>query len=572
MQPAIQTSNRHNWVTDILILGILFAFLYFIWLGSYPFFTPDEGRYSEVAREMLASGDFVTPRVNGVAFLDKPVLYYWLQAAAMYLFGVHEWSVRFFPALYGIVGCLSVYFAGRHLFNRHTGIISTIILALSPLYFGASHYANLDLEIAVLISMSLLAFLTAAQSDGKPRTTLFILAYIFAGLGLLTKGMMAIAFPVMIGGLWILLLSRWRMLLQMRLITGIVIVAAITLPWFIMVQRANPEFLHFFFVTQQVTRFLSAAEFNNKAPVWFYVPVILVGFIPWTAFILQSAAKQLKDCWQSRQQHAAELFLLLWIAVIFIFFSIPNSKTVSYILPILPPLALITGKYLSDTWHLHMRPRGITLGIMIIMTMNLVVAALVFALPYFWVDCPVDFSPTLFVVGAELLGTTLLLALIMRRIGTAGLFYLCATTSALMLLTFSFGARHLTMNSAKPLVEQLQPLLKKGDTVANYFKFYQDVPLYLGRTIILVADWQDPNIETRDNWVRELWYSMPFQNTAEILLNEDTFWKRWHSKERIYVFVNQNYLAQFQTHTRRYHVIGQHNDIILLSNKKQEQN
>lgn len=566
MQPAKQATSYRNWITDILILGAVFSILYFVWLGSYPFFTPDEGRYSEVAREMLASGDFITPRVNGVAFLDKPVLYYWLQAAAMYLFGVHEWSVRFFPAVYGIVGCLSIYLAGRRLFSRQTGIISAIILALSPLYFGASHYANLDLEIAVLISMSLLAFLTAAQSEGRTRSTLFIIAYVFAGLGFLTKGMMAIAFPVMIGGLWILLLSRWKMLLQMRLITGIVIIAAITLPWFILVQRANPEFLHFFFVTQQVTRFLSTAEFNNKAPVWFYVPVILAGFIPWTAFIIQAGARYIKDCWQSRQQHAAELFLLLWIAIIFIFFSIPHSKTVSYILPIFPPLALMIGKYLADTWSLHVRPRGIWLGIMIIMIMNLVVAALVFALPYFWVDCPVDFSPTLFVVGAELLAATLLLAFLMRRLGTAALFYICAVTSAVMLLTFSFGARHLTMNSAKPLVEQLRPLLKEGDTVANYFKFYQDVPLYLGRTIILVADWQDPNIAERDNWVRELWYSMPFQNTDEILLNEKTFWKRWHSNEKIYVFVNQNYLAQFQSHTRRYHVIGQHNDIILLSN------
>ena len=91
-----------------------------------------------------------------------------------------------------------------------------------------------------------------------------------------------------------------------------------------------------------------------------------------------------------------------------------------------------------------------------------------------------------------------------------------------MLLTFSFGARNLTMNSAKPLVAQLQPMLRKGDVVANYFKFYQDVPLYLGRTVLLVADWKSPDIEKRDNWVRELWYSMPFQNTDEILLNENT--------------------------------------------------
>lgn len=549
------------------MLGIFIAVFYFLWLGSYPFFTPDEGRYSEVAREMLASGDFVTPRVNGVAFLDKPVLYYWLQAVSMFLFGVHEWSVRFFPAIYGIFGCIAVYLAGRRLFNRSTGLISAVILATTPLYFGGSHYANLDLEVAVLISISLLSFLSAAQSEGKARARLFISAYIFAGLAFLTKGMIAIAFPVMIGGLWILLLWRWKLLLQMRLVTGIVIMAAIILPWFILVQRANPEFLHFFFVTQQVSRFLSAAEFNNPARSWFYLPVIIAGFLPWTAFLFQSLITQLSACWSARAQHPSELFLLLWVAVIFTFFSIPTSKTVSYILPVFPALALLTGKYIADAWQQNSLSVGMKIAIAILIILNTLVAALLFSMQHLWVDLPLAFTPSIYAAGTELAISALVLLYIGRRLRASMVFTICAVTSTIMLLTFAMGARHITQNSAKPLVIELQKHLQPTDTVANYFKFYQDVPLYLGRTIILVADWQDPNIETRDNWVRELWYSMPFQNTDEILLNEKTFWKRWHSKEKIYVFVNQNYLAQFQSHTRRYHLIGHHNDIILLSNQ-----
>jgi len=570
VQPAKQASNRSNWVSDIIILGVIFAAFYFLKLGSYPFFTPDEGRYSEVAREMLATGDFITPRVNGIAFLDKPILYYWMQAASMGTFGVHEWSVRFFPVFYGLFGCIAVYLAARRLFNRQTGILSAIILGLSPLYFGASHYANLDLEVAVLISISLLAFLTAAETKDENNKILFITAYLFAGLAFLTKGLIGAAFPAMIIGAWIALTRRWRLLASMHLGKGILIFALITLPWFALVQRANPEFLHFFFVTQQVSRFLSAAEFNNKAPIWFYLPVIMVGFIPWTGFVLQALAGQIRNCLLhlKTRAHTSELFLLFWIVIIFTFFSIPHSKTVSYILPVFPPLAILTGKYLADAWETQIRPRGITLGIILVMIINLLIAALVFALPYFWVDLPVNFTPTLFAVGVELLCSALLLAFLMRKLRTPVLFTICTVTSAVMLLTFSLGAHNLTMNSAKPLVEKLRPMLKPTDTVANYFKFYQDIPLYLGRTMVLVYDWQSPDIEMRDNWVRELWYSMPFQKTDDILLNESAFWKRWNSSERVYVFVNSNYFNQFRSHTHQYYLVGRHNDIILLSNQR----
>jgi 4-amino-4-deoxy-L-arabinose transferase-like glycosyltransferase len=491
-----------------------------------------------------------------------------LQATAMFCFGVSEWAVRFFPALYGIAGCLAVYLAGRRLFNRLTGWLAAIILATTPLYFSGSHYANLDLEVAVLITASLLSFMVATLSHPKPRTGFFLLAYLFAGLGFLTKGMIAIAFPVMIGGLWILLLSRWSILRNMRLITGIIIVAVINLPWFMLVQEANPEFLHFFFVTQQVTRFLSAADFNNPSSCWFYIPIVMIGFLPWTIFIAQTKWTHICNIWQARQTHAAELFLLLWATVIVVFFSIPHSKTISYILPVFPPLALLTAKYIADHWQDAVRARGITAAIALLIVMDTLFAALFFALPNHWIVMPIELTTTLFAIGLEL-GIAALITLVMRKnMRTPQLFYICAMTSAVVLLTIVSGARFLNPNSAKPLVKQLQPLLKPGNTVVNYFKFYQDIPMYLGRTIILVADWKSPDIANRDNWVRELWYSMPFQNTDEILWDETTFWKRWHSKEKMFVFLNENYLEQFQTHTRKYFLIGQYHDIILVSNKK----
>lgn len=487
--------NKHeSWLKDIFCLAGLFLIFYTIWLGSYPLFTPDEGRYSEVAREMIATGDYITPRVNGVAFLDKPILYYWLQTIAIHLFGIKEWALRLFPVLFGLLGSLMTYVCGRHLFDRRTGLLSAAVLATTPLYFGSAHYANLDLEVAVLISCTLLSFITATQSYGKKQTTFFLAMYVFAALAFLTKGLIAIAFPGLIGLTWMAVSRRWDTFKKMHLLKGALLFFMIVTPWYVLAQQANPEFLHFFFVTQQVTRFLSSTEFNNPTPIWFYLPIVLLGFLPWTLFLIPAI--------RHRANSAVTTYLFLWIGIIFIFFSIPHSKIVTYILPVFPPLALLVGHYLSNNWK-----RFAT---------------------YFW---------------------------------------LCVASSCAFLLFAVYHAGDLNDRSAKALVVQLKPILTPQDEVIHYFKFYQDVPLYLERRVTLVANWHAPNIENRDNWIRELWYGMPFQNTSDWLIDEDTFWQRYNSDKRVFVFLNANYFDQFKTRAEHYYVIDKDNDIILLSNK-----
>ena len=187
--------SQRSWIIDLALLGAILSLFYAFCLGSYPLFTPDEGRYSEVAREMVATGDYITPRVNGVIFLDKPILYYWLQATAINLFGLNEWALRFFPALFGVFGCLMSYACGRKLFNRRTGIVAAVILGATPLYFASAHYANLDLEVAVWISCTLLSFITAVRNPARPQASWLFATYIFAALAFLTKGLIGFAFP-----------------------------------------------------------------------------------------------------------------------------------------------------------------------------------------------------------------------------------------------------------------------------------------------------------------------------------------------------------------------------------------
>ncbi len=560
-------NSTQSWLIDIFSVLILLGIFYALWIGNHPLFTPDEGRYSEVAREMVVTGDYITPRVNGVAFLDKPVLYYWLQASAIKLFGLKEWALRFWPALLGIFGCLMTYFAGRILFNRRAGILSAVILGTTPLYYGAAHYANLDLEVAVLIGTTLFFSLLALQSTtDKNRHFFFILAYLFCGLAALTKGLIGIVFPILIIGLWIVLLNRWKIIKHMRLISGLLLFLAITFPWYYLVQQANPEFLHFFFVTQQVSRFLTHGDYNNKTPFWFYVPIVLAGFFPWSVFAFQALIKQSKQVWQNRQAHATDLFLLLWFTLIFIFFSIPKSKTIGYILPVLPPLALMVGHYLATMWDTR-STKGFKIGVLFFVGLSIALGSIAFIAPH---SNSFNLSPALkpylfFTAGLFFLASISVLPFINS---VKSIFFCVTLVAVLGLLTLSASTSILNEKSIKPVAMDLKPKLSANDEVVAYYKYYQDLPIYLERRITIVADWAAPDIINKDNWVRELWFGMPFQNTKDWLIDDHAFWRRWQSDKRLFVIMHKDDYAEFSMKAKKKaHQLGQHRDVVWVTNQ-----
>lgn len=560
-------TSRRQWIFDLVVLAGCITAFYLLWLGSYPLFVPDEGRYPEAAREMLAAQDYITPRVNGVAFLDKPVLYYWLQALAMSLFGVNEWAIRLFPALLGMFGCLVTYVSGRMLFNRRTGFLSAIILATTPLYFGNAHYADLNLEVAVFISSTLLFFLIAMTRNDKWRHPFLFAAYFFSACAFLTKGLIGVAFPCMIIGLWILIRWKWDIVKQAHLMKGLLLFLALVLPWYVLVQKANPQFLHYFFVTQQVTRFLSAAEFNNPTPIWFYVPIILIGAFPWTIFSLQAFSKHISNCLQAVNQHSKELYLLLWFFIVLIFFSIPRSKTIGYILPLLPAFALLTGHYLSIMWAKGQTKR-IYFAIAIFILFSGLLGVTLCLLPKTqWITLAPAFYPFLFFIAGAFIFSAMAALTLIRNKNLLAFFSLLALCNVIFLLTLTIGAKYLNDSSTKPLTIYLKTLIQPQDEVVNYLRFYQDVPMYLGRTVTIAADWSDPHIAAKDNWQRELWLGMSFQKTNDWLINEDIFWKRWNSHKRLFVFTSENNINHFQKQKNNYFILGQYNDVVLLSNQ-----
>ena len=208
-----------SWRHDLVLLAVLFAALFAWRLGSAPLLNPDEGRYAEVPREMVASGDWVTPRLNGVPYFEKPPLMYWAVAACEVAFGPSEWSVRLAPALFALAGILATYAAGRRLYGRDAGFWSAVVLGTSLLYLALGHMVTLDIAVSVLMAATLFCFILGMREEpGRTRRWLFYGLYASAALATLTKGLMGFLITGAVMFLWVLLLNQWKRLWPIRIL------------------------------------------------------------------------------------------------------------------------------------------------------------------------------------------------------------------------------------------------------------------------------------------------------------------------------------------------------------------
>ncbi|MEN9916628.1 MAG: undecaprenyl-diphospho-4-amino-4-deoxy-L-arabinose--lipid 4-amino-4-deoxy-L-arabinose transferase [Pseudomonadota bacterium] len=567
--------SKGSWSFDLILLTAGIALVFSLFLGTRPLSVPDEGRYAEIPREMLVLHDFVTPHLNEIKYFEKPPLFYWLQAGAIkalnpliiktenivtkpkknhYLAPISEWTIRLPNAIIAVLGCLLVYAAGRILFERRAGLLSAIILASSLLYFALARMVTLDMTLSMCLSGSLLAFLVASnQSPGLGRRFLFYSAYIFAGLAVLTKGLIGIIFPIMIIGLWILLLNQWRLLKECYLPSGIFLFLLIVLPWHVLVQTRNPEFFQFYFIDQQILRY-STLIAQRYQPDWFFIPIFIAGFLPWVCFFPQAIMSHFPRNLQQFKEKKNYIFILLWIAIIFLFFSFSHSKLIPYILPIFPGLALLTGHYLSIYWKQF---NTIKWGYI--------------AVPLVWLGLGAvgilclanDPSITLshiaknFLItgyGVFLLNSIMVSCFIMHKKSKMA-FITLAIGSVISFLIVSISIPQLDTRSIKPLVTILKPLLKPKTKVFAYDDYYQDLPFYLNQRVFAV------------NVSGELSFGMQHQNTHAWMLNDANFWPIWNSHEQVYMIANKEIYQRFkQSKTPDIFLLAQTEQDVLLSN------
>jgi len=311
-------------------LWLLLAVLWFGTLGIRPLYKADESRYAEISREMVASGDWVTPRLNGFKYFEKPPLQYWTTALFFELFGERDWVARLWSALLGFAGVVLTFRAGNRLFGPPIGAYAAVVLASSPLYIVLGQVNTLDMGVTFF----LVAAIFAAALE---RPFWFWLA---CALAVLSKGLIGIVLPSAALALYILVRWDWALIRRMRPLVGGVLFLAITAPWFIAVSAANQEFAHFFFVQEHFQRFTTQMH-QRVHPWWYFVPVLAAGMAPWLIALGVAAWRAL------RSRTDAELLLWCWALVVFVFFSASGSKLPPYILPIFPALALLAARALS---------------------------------------------------------------------------------------------------------------------------------------------------------------------------------------------------------------------------------
>lgn len=323
--------------TMIGVLAVVSGLVFMFALGGIGFLGPDEPRYAGVAREMYRSGDFVTPRLAGEAWFEKPALMYWLAALSFTVFGVGEAAARLPSALAATAAVFFVFWIGRRLFSRAVGFAAAMILATAVGFLALARAASMDMLLTASLTAAMAFFLAGYTSESRSKRWFFYGFYIALGFGALAKGPIAILLPVLALGVFTLWRGSWRDAWAWHP-EGIALTALVAGPWYAAVTWINGrEFVDVFFLNHNLQRFTSEIH-GHPQPFYFYIPVLLLIFFPWSFALIPALGGRYTR---------TEQLLLLWAAVPFVFFSLSGSKLPAYILPILPPLSLLTAREIT---------------------------------------------------------------------------------------------------------------------------------------------------------------------------------------------------------------------------------
>jgi 4-amino-4-deoxy-L-arabinose transferase-like glycosyltransferase len=344
----------------VLILATLYV-CYFTHLSIIGFVGPDEPRYASIARAMSETGDWITPRLDGKPWFEKPPLYYWSAATSFKLFGISERSARLPSAIFALLATLAIAWLAWRFYGAETSRWVLLLLPTSIGMIGFSHAASTDMPFAATLTLAMLpaAYLLGLTPRSQtqpadslpptsvaspPATSSFAAIFLgfLLGLAVLAKGPAAL---ILCGGgvaLWAVFTRRWRDTLRLLHPAAISAFCLSALPWYILCAYRNPKFFRVFIIEHNFKRFLTP-EFQHLQPFWFYGEILLVAFLPWTAALLWAAIAGIRRM-RSATLSSPTIFLLCWATFCVAFFSISRSKLPGYILPAVPPIALLLAR------------------------------------------------------------------------------------------------------------------------------------------------------------------------------------------------------------------------------------
>ncbi|ANI99009.1 glycosyl transferase [Polynucleobacter wuianus] len=519
--------------SKILLLLIIYALLWFGTLNYRHLIPSDEGRYAEMAREMLVTGDWVTPRYNGYKYFEKPPLQVWANAATFQVFGIGEWQARLWTALTGFLTILATAYTGTRIYSARAGWLAAVVLASSPMWVISGHFNSLDMGLSAFLVAALCSLLLAQTSHNKASSRNWMWScWVFMALATLSKGLIGAAIPAMVFIAYSISVWDWKIWTRLRLFSGTIIYLLITSPWFVMVAQRNPEFLEFFFIHEHFQRFTQDAH-SRTGPISYFVPLLLIGALPW---ILQIPGA-ITQAWQERRREFSSGWLLVcWFAIIFAFFSVSHSKLPGYIIPIFPALALLIGNRLD---HLL----GSTNSMALPWKLQTLGFALLGIFGFFFLDAigkqarPDEIEAyaqyTYWVIAAliALISFSAFAALQSKRNGLQSIvsfasgFFLCAIIA---------GTGHETLGRAVSGIDLANRVKASIPGNVNFYSVRlldHTMPFYLGRTMIMVED--PDELLFGVNQQPEIW-----------LPTLDAFIARWKEDQTAYaIMVPEQYVA-----------------------------
>jgi 4-amino-4-deoxy-L-arabinose transferase-like glycosyltransferase len=342
---------RIGWA--ILILAMLYI-CYFSHLGAIGFVGPDEPRYAWIARDMAETGDWVTPRLYGKPWFEKPPLFYWGAALSFKLFGVSEAAARLPSAISALLATLALAWLAFRLYGAETARWLLLLLPTTVAMIGFSHAAATDMPFSAMLTIAMVCAAVVLGLTRNENTPILpqtpwlalILFGFFLGLAVLAKGPAGI---ILVGGaifFWALFTKRWRDAFRIFHPAALTSFCLTALPWYILCARRNPDFFRIFIIEHNFKRYLTP-EFQHIQPFWYYVPILLVAFLPWIAILLWSLVKGTAKLWRTRSTSASTWLFLCWAGFCLLFFSVSKSKLPGYILPAFPAIGLLISRDLS---------------------------------------------------------------------------------------------------------------------------------------------------------------------------------------------------------------------------------
>jgi len=517
----------------ILLLLLIYALLWFGTLNYRHLIPSDEGRYAEMAREMLVTGDWVTPRYNGYKYFEKPPLQVWATAITFQVFGIGDWQARLWSALTGFLTILAIGFTGTRIYNARAGWLAAVVLASSPMWVISGHFNSLDMGLSAFLVAALCSLLFAQTTDNKSSSRNWMwICWVFMALATLSKGVIGAAIPAMVLIAYSISTWDWKIWTRLRLLSGLILFLLITAPWFVLVAQRNPEFLEFFFIHEHLQRFTQDAH-SRTGPIYYFVPLVLIGILPWVLQIPGSIAQ----AWQERRGEFSSGWLLVcWSVMIFAFFSVSHSKLPGYIIPIFPALALLIGNRLdhllghtnsmATSWKLQ------TLGFALLACIGF----------FFLAEIGKQARPdeiesyaqyTYWVIAAlvALMSFSAFAALQSKRNGLQSIvsfasgFFLCAIIA---------GTGHETLGRAVSGIDLAYRVKNSIPANVNIYSVRlldHTMPFYLGRTMVMVED--PDELQFGVNQQPELW-----------LPTLDAFIVRWKDDQTAYaIMVPEQYVA-----------------------------